>query len=101
MSDMTIIQALILGALQGLTEFIPVSSSGHLVLAQHFMGIDPSLTFEALVNLGTLLALIVYFWKRLWDLAVRLLVKRESKLVVNLLISAIPVGIVGLLFKSF
>lgn len=98
---MDIIQALVLGALQGFTEFIPVSSSGHLVLAQHFMGIEPSLTFEALVNLGTLLALIVYFWKRIWDLAVRLFVKREFKLAGNLLISAIPVGIVGLLFKGF
>lgn len=98
---MSILEALILGLVQGLTEFIPVSSSGHLVLAQHFMGIAPSLTFEALVNLGTLLALLVYFRKRIWDILVRLFRDKEFRLIRNLLISAIPVGLVGLLFKGF
>lgn len=98
---MTILQSIVLGLIQGLTEFIPVSSSGHLVLAQHFMGIDPSLTFEALVNLGTLLALLFYFRKRIWDILVSLVKQREIKLIRNLIISAIPVGVVGILGKNF
>jgi len=98
---MTILQAIILGGLQGLTEFIPVSSSGHLVLAQHFMGLQHSASFDALVNLGTFLALVFYFRKRLWDIAMRVIKEREYRLVRNLFISAIPVGLLGLLFADF
>ena len=58
---MTVLDAIILGAIQGLTEFIPVSSSGHLVIAQHWLGLQSSHAFEMLVNLGTFLALIVFF----------------------------------------
>ncbi|MBT4917076.1 undecaprenyl-diphosphatase UppP [Candidatus Peregrinibacteria bacterium] len=58
-------EALILGVLQGITEFLPISSSGHLVLGEHFLGLEmESLkTFDVLVHVGTLLAIIVYFWK--------------------------------------
>jgi undecaprenyl-diphosphatase len=98
---MSIIQAIILGALQGFTEFIPVSSSGHLVLAQHFMGVQDPATFDALVSLGTFLALLFYFRKRIWDVAVRVVQRRDFRLARNLLISAIPVGLAGFLFGSF
>lgn len=100
-TDMTILQSILLGLIQGLTEFIPVSSSGHLVLAQHFMGIEPSLTFESLVNLGTLLALLAYFHKRIWNILLRLINERDFRLTRNLIISAIPVGVVGILGKGF
>ena len=61
---MTIIQAAILGLIQGLTEFLPVSSSGHLVLMQQFFGItEPVLTFDIAVHVGTLLAVCTYFFK--------------------------------------
>ncbi len=94
---MSIIEALVLGAIQGLTEFIPVSSSGHLVLAEHFMGLEPSLAFDGLVNLGTFLALLIYFRKRLWSIAVRIVKDHDSRLARNILISAVPIGLVGFL----
>lgn len=98
---MDAIQAIVLGALQGLTEFIPVSSSGHLVLAQHFMGLEHSAVFDALVNLGTFLALLVYFRKRIWDVLVRIVTQHDIRLARNILISALPVGLVGLLLADF
>lgn len=98
---MTIFEAILLGLVQGLTEFIPVSSSGHLVLTEHFLHINPPATFDALVNLGTFLALLIYFRKRLWDIAVRLFRDRDYKLVRNLLISALPVLVVGYVFADF
>jgi len=98
---MSIIQAIILGALQGLTEFIPVSSSGHLVLAEHFMGLPSSSTFDSLVNLGTFLALLFYFRKRIWDILIRLFTKGDFRLARNLIISAIPVGVAGFVFAGF
>jgi undecaprenyl-diphosphatase len=71
---MNFFHALLLGILQGLTEFIPVSSTAHLLLAQHFMGLDPTdpalFSFNVLVQLGTLLALIVFFWKDLLEIVV-------------------------------
>ena len=98
---MSIFEGLILGILQGLTEFIPVSSSGHLVLGQELLGLQTSPTFDALVNLGTFLALVVYFRKRLIDIAVRVFTKHDTRLVRNLFISAIPVGILGFFFSGF
>lgn len=67
-------RALILGIIQGLTEFLPVSSSGHLVLAQHFMGVklDQNTMFEICLHLGTALAVLVFFRRKLWDLFVSL-----------------------------
>jgi len=67
---MSLIQSILMGILQGLTEFIPVSSSGHLVLAQHFFGIGDSenIVFELFMHLGTLLAVLVFFRKTLWEL---------------------------------
>ncbi len=67
---MSFLSAILLGVLQGLTEFIPVSSSGHLVLIQHFFktGESSSITFEVFLHLGTLLAVLVYFRKMLWEI---------------------------------
>ena len=98
---MTIIDGLILGVLQGLTEFIPVSSSGHLVIAQHLLGLQTSPVFDSLVNLGTFLALIVYFWKRMWGILIRIVRDHDFRLTRNIIISAIPVGFLGFFFASF
>jgi undecaprenyl-diphosphatase len=98
---MSLLEALILGTLQGLTEFIPVSSSGHLVVAEHFLGITAAPAFVSLVNLGTFLALLVYFRKKLWNIGVRIFKDHDFRLVRNIIISAIPVGFAGLVLKHF
>jgi undecaprenyl-diphosphatase len=98
---MSFFEALILGALQGLTEFIPISSSGHLVIAEHFLGIAVAPAFDSLINLGTFLALVFYFRKKLWGIALRVYKEHDFRLVRNILISAIPVGFAGLVLKHF
>lgn len=67
---MTLLQAFILGILQGITEFLPISSSGHLVLAETFFGLHVKelLVFDVVLHAGTLVALVVYFWQDLWDM---------------------------------
>lgn len=95
---MSIIQAILLGIIQGLTEFLPVSSSGHLVLFQKIFGItEPTLTFGIVVHLGTLLAVFVVFWKDILDL-----LKRPFQKLTWLLIAAtIPTVIIALVFSDF
>ena len=98
---MTILDGFILGVIQGFTEFIPVSSSGHLVVGQYFLGLPTSTTFDILVNLGTFLALVVYFWRRIIDILKRIFQHHDFRLARNLVISAIPVGLIGFLFADF
>ncbi len=95
---MNIIQAIILGIIQGLTEFLPVSSSGHLVLFQKIFGItEPTLTFGIVVHLGTLIAVFVVFWKDILDL-----VKKPFQKLTWLLIAAtIPTVIIAVVFSDF
>lgn len=89
---MTIIQAIFLGMVQGLTEFIPVSSSGHLVIFQHIFGVQGSpLTFDVLVHIGTLAAVFVAFWN---DIAA-ILKKPFSKLTYLIIVGCIPAGLMG------
>ncbi|MGI6435670.1 MAG: undecaprenyl-diphosphate phosphatase [Syntrophomonadaceae bacterium] len=93
---MTVIQALILGAVQGLTEFLPVSSSGHLVIFQHLLGLaDTPLAFDVLVHMGTLIAVFVAFWS---DIAA-LLRKPWSKLTFLIVVGCIPAGLAGVLLE--
>jgi undecaprenyl-diphosphatase len=98
---MTIIEAVMLGALQGLTEFIPVSSSGHLVLAERALGITVPYVFSSLINLGTFLALVIYFRRKLVSIGKDIVVHKNIRLARNIIISAVPVGIFGLLFEDF
>lgn len=96
-------EAVILGILQGLGEFLPISSSAHLVLTPWFLGwSDPGLTFDVALHLGTLVAVVVYFWRDLVKLAVALPRPRtpDGKLAWLLLIGAIPGGIAGVLFDD-
>ncbi|MEQ8199831.1 MAG: undecaprenyl-diphosphate phosphatase [Syntrophomonadaceae bacterium] len=89
---MTVQQALFLGTLQGLTEFLPVSSSGHLVIFQHLFGISEGvLTFDVMVHLGTLLAVFVAFWE---DIAA-ILKRPFSRLTYLILVGCIPAGLMG------
>lgn len=94
---MNTIEAIVLGLLQGLTEFIPVSSSGHLVIGQYFFSGSSDHYFLAWINIGTLLALMVYFRKRLLTIATDILVRKKYRLARNILITALPAGLVGLL----
>lgn len=60
---MDVIQAIILGIVQGLTEFLPVSSSAHLVFFQNILGTGPSVAFDTVLHLGTLVAVVSFFWR--------------------------------------
>jgi len=105
----TLFQAIALGVLQGLTEFLPVSSSGHLALAESFFGVEsPGVTFEVFVHFGTALAVICFFWKRVVSVvaAVARFVFRlphdadEARLGFHLIVGTIPAGVVGLLLED-
>ncbi len=100
---MSIIEAIILGLVQGLTEFIPVSSSGHLLLVHEMLGTsDNNLAFDVALHVGTLVALLVYFRKDLISLARELFKKsEEGKLRRLLLLATIPAAVAGLLFSGF
>ena len=98
---MNVVEAIILGVIQGLTEFIPVSSSGHLVIAQTFLLGEPDHLFIQALDFGTLFALLIYFFPKLRDLAVRVTVKRDYRLARNIIITCIPAGLLGLLLADF
>ena len=99
-------EALILGLLQGLTEYLPVSSSGHLAIGSALFGIqgEDNLTFTIAVHVATVLSTLVVLWKEI-DWIFRGLFKfemnAETKYVINILISMIPIGIVGVFFKDY
>lgn len=100
------IEALLLGILQGLTEFLPVSSSGHLELGKILMGIESkeSLMFTVVVHGATVLSTIVVFWKDIVKLFKGFFAFKwnfEMQYIVKIVISMIPVLIVGLFFKDF
>jgi undecaprenyl-diphosphatase len=95
---MNSIQALILGAVQGLTEFLPVSSSGHLVLFQRLFGLKEGvLVFDIAVHLSTLLAVIAVFWKDILGI----FKKPLGKLTWLIVVGTIPAVVFGLAFKHF
>lgn len=102
------IQALILGIIQGLTEYLPVSSSGHLQIGQHLLGVEEvgGLTFDIVVHVATVLSTLVVLWKEVtwifkgffkWDGQLN----AEQKYALNIIVSMIPIGIVGLFFKDY
>ena len=95
------IESIILGLIQGLTEFIPISSSGHLVIAQTFMSGASDHLFLEFINIGTTLALLVFFRKRIWKIITDVFVKKNYKLATNIIITAIPAGAVGFLLSDF
>lgn len=92
---MTIFEAILLGLIQGLTEFIPISSSGHLVIVQYFMSGASEHLFLEWINLGTVLALIIFFWTRIWGTIKKVFVERDYRLLINIIIAMLPAGLVG------
>jgi len=91
---MNFIQAILLGFIQGATEFLPVSSSGHLAIAQHFLGFkEANLAFDTFLHVGTLLAVILFFWKDL--------IKLKLKNLLVIAVGTIPAVFVGLIIKNY
>lgn len=98
---MTIFEALVLGIIQGLTEFLPVSSSGHLVIGQELLGISvPGNAFEVVVHLGTLGSVLLVFWPDIRQLLKSLKLATTQKYILAIAIGTLPAVIVGLLFKD-
>jgi undecaprenyl-diphosphatase len=113
---MSILQALLLGILQGLTEFLPISSSGHLVLAESFFKLDVEAlkSFDIAVHFGTLIAILIYFRKDfvnlfhgfLWKVFRKRIIKEEDadsygKLFLYIVAATIPALIIGVFFGDF
>ena len=115
---MTIIEAILLGIIQGLTEFLPVSSTGHLTVAGNLLNLISSehpeqwTSFIAVIQLGTLLAILIYFWNDLWKITFDFLKENiisrksftnqslNSRMGWYIIIGSIPVVIIGLGFKD-
>lgn len=99
---MNILEAIILGLVQGLTEFIPVSSSGHLIILHEMLGAgNGGLTFDVALHLGTLLALVLFFYKDIGRLATALFRKaEETRLAWLLALATVPAVIVGVLLED-
>lgn len=100
------IHALILGLVQGLTEYLPVSSSGHLTIGQALLGVtsEDNLTFDVVVHVATVLSTLVILWKEVvWLIngVLKFKYNDEMRYAINILVSMIPVGIVGVFFKDY
>jgi undecaprenyl-diphosphatase len=98
----TLMEAVILAIIQGLTEWLPVSSSGHLVIAQTFLGLNPPLIFDVMLHFGTLIVVVVMFRNEIQDI-LKALVKgnfnsEEGKFTLYLIIGSIPIAVIGVTF---
>ena len=115
---MTYFEATILGLVQGLAEFLPISSSGHLALLQSWFKIDESkvLLFTVLLHVGTLISVFIVYWKDIWELIVELVLtirdlctgkglrmeeRPVRKLGVMIIVATIPTAIIGFAFGDF
>ena len=103
---MTIVESIILGAVQGLTEFLPVSSSGHLQIAKALLGveIEENLAFDTTLHAATVLSTIVILWPEIKRLVVGIFSRHfneEQAYVLKILLSMIPIGVVGFALKDY
>ena len=103
MENQTIVEALLLGLLEGLTEFIPVSSTGHILLAGHFLGFKSTgKAFEILIQLGAILAILSVYSARLWRMAADLPSSgRTQRFVLGILIAFLPAAFIGVIGHGF
>ena len=103
---MTILEALILGIVQGVTEFLPISSSGHLVLGEELLGLEVAnlKAFDVVVHLGSLLAILGYFWRDVWGMILALIGRSKDSeygiLIKMIILGTVPAVIVGLFFED-
>lgn len=115
---MTYLESIILGIVQGLAEFLPISSSGHLALLQHFFGIqaDKVLMFTVMMHIGTLVSVFIMYWHDIWELikelfimiadlctgkGLRLSERPVRKLGLMIIVATIPAAVAGLAFNDF
>jgi undecaprenyl-diphosphatase len=115
---LTYLESIILGVVQGLAEFLPISSSGHLALLQHFFGIqaDKVLMFTVMMHIGTLVSVFIMYWHDIWELikelfimiadlctgkGLRLAERPVRKLGLMIIVATIPAAIAGLAFNDF
>ena len=108
-----LLQAILLGIVQGLTEFLPVSSSGHLLLGQYFLGLDPDrfgLPFDVALHMGTLVAVVSFFWRDLLRMAFAffrsfghrdLANDPDQRMAYLIIASTVPAALIGFLFEGF
>ena len=108
-----LLQAIVLGIVQGLTEFLPVSSSGHLLLGQYFLGLDQDrfgLSFDVALHMGTLVAVVSFFWRDLLRMAFAffrsighrdLTNDPDQRMAYLIIASTVPAALIGFLFEGF
>ncbi|WP_419907841.1 undecaprenyl-diphosphate phosphatase [Hoeflea sp.] len=103
MAEQTIVGALLLGLLEGLTEFLPVSSTGHLLLAGHFLGFESTgKTFEVLIQLGAIMAILSVYFTRLWQLLLAFPTDwRARRFVYAIVLAFLPAAVIGVIAYSF
>ena len=98
---MTFIEGIILGIIQGLTEFLPISSSGHLVLVQEILGLElPGNDFEILLHLGTLCSILVVFFKDIKNIFLTVSSKETQRFILMIIIGTLPALVIGLGLKD-
>jgi undecaprenyl-diphosphatase len=99
-----LLKVILLAVIQGVTEFLPVSSSGHLVLSKHFLGLEASTgaTLEIVLHAGTLVSIIVFYWKHLMQVAIGVFRKEKESIrfIFLIILGCIPAIILGLTYKS-
>jgi len=94
---MTLLEAIILGIIQGFTEFLPISSSGHLAITQNLFGMkEPQITFDVVLHIGTLIPVLIVFWGDIWTL----IKKPFQKMTGLLILGTVPAVVFALLFKN-
>lgn len=106
---MDLLQTIVLALVQGITEFLPISSSGHLVLSSQVLGWpDQGLAFDVAVHLGTLIAVVTFFWRDIQALSVAWFgqfagrkADEHTRLAWQIIVATIPAGLAGLIFKDF
>ena len=100
--NMEIVKLIVLAIVQGITEPLPISSSGHVILFEEILGLElPGFGFELFINFGSLLGIVVFFWKDLLNIVKHLTDKKTIHYIVRVPIAALPAGIIGFFFAEF